>query len=77
MPGNGVREARGIVVLAQEDRFRLQTREGRSFLFVLGGGGAAVSLDRLEAMAGSGRVIRVHYRGEPEAGAVALAIQPG
>ncbi len=64
-------EARGTIVLAQEDRFRLQTPDGRSLLFVLGDG---VGLGELTSLAEAGRPVVVCYRGEPEAGAVATRI---
>ena len=69
------RETRGVVVLAQEDRFRLQTPDGRSLLFILDGAGASVSLERLAALARSGDIVQVRYRGEPESGAVALRVE--
>ncbi len=69
------REALGTVVLAQEDRLRLQTPDGRSLLFTLNGAGASISLERLAAMARLGSTVRVRYRGEPESGAVVLAVQ--
>ena len=67
-------EVRGTIVLAQEDRFRLQMADGRSILFILGAG-RGPSLDRLESLAGSGDVVLVRYSGDPESGAVAEEIR--
>lgn len=64
-------EARGTIALAQEDRFRLQTADGRSLLFVLGDG---VGLARLASLAEVRRPVVVCYKGEPEAGAVAVRV---
>ncbi len=63
-------EVRGVITLTQEDRFRIQTADGRSMLFVLGTA-LGHSLDRLEALAGSGDNVLVRYHGDAESGAVA------
>ncbi len=65
-----LREARGVITLAQEDRFRLQMADGRSALFVLGQA-LGHSLERLETLAGSGDEVLVRYRGDLDAGPVA------
>lgn len=80
MPNEGgreIRDERGTVVLAQEDRFRLQTDDGRSLLFIVGkqASPSVSNLEGLEALAESRRRIRVIYRGEPDAGAVAIQLQ--
>ncbi len=69
-----LQEVRGTVALVQEDRFRLQMADGRSILFILGAG-RGPSLERLESLAGSGDVVLVRYRGDPESGAVAEEIR--
>ncbi len=66
----GLREVEGTVALIQEDRFRLQAEDGRSMLFVLGRS-AGASMSDLEMWASRGSRVRVRYRGEPDAGAVA------
>ncbi len=70
-----IHEVRGVVVLAQEDRFRLQTEDGCSMLMTVEAGTGA-GIEELEKLAGSGNVIRVRYKGEPDAGAVAVEILP-
>ncbi len=69
-----IHEATGAIVLAQEDRFRLQTAGGRSLLLTLNAAGTAASMEEVAALARSRRTVRVRYRGEPEAGAVAVAV---
>ncbi len=67
-------EVRGTIVLAQEDRFRLQLADGRSILFILGVG-RGPSLERLESLAASGDAVLVRYSGDRESGAVAEEIR--
>ncbi len=68
-----IHEARGIITLAQEDRFRLQTEDGHSLLLILDTG-MKESIEDLESLAGSHRKVMVRYQGEPDAGAVALEL---
>ena len=70
-----VGEVRGQIVLAQEDRFRIETHDGRSLLFVLGPG-AGPSLDEVDSWASSGTTVLVRYRGDPNAGLVAEEVHP-
>ncbi|MCL5025931.1 MAG: hypothetical protein M1531_05490 [Chloroflexi bacterium] len=72
--GSEIHEARGIVVLTQEDRFRLQTDEGRSLLLILNDK-AGPSPEDMESLTRSRQRVRVLYRGEPDAGAVALQVK--
>ena len=72
---DAIHEVEGKVVLAQEDRFRLETEDGRSFLLVVGAG-AGADIEDLESLAGSGKIVRVRFQGKPEAGAVALEVFP-
>ena len=74
MAGVDLQEVRGTISLAQEDRFRLRMADGRSILFILGAR-RGPSLERLESLAGSGEVILVRYRGDPDSGAVAEEIR--
>jgi hypothetical protein len=62
--------ARGLVVLAQEDRFRLQTDDGRSILLTLKPG-TNVSMENIESLADAGETVIAEYEGRPEEGAVA------
>ncbi len=70
-----VHEARGVIVLVQEDRFRMETKDGLSLLLILGNGSRS-SIEDLEKWASSSRRVHVRYRGVPEAGAVALEVRP-
>lgn len=72
--GPALREERGRIVLVEEDRFRLETEDGRSFLFVLGSG-AGRSMDEMESLAGSSRLVEVRYEGQPEAAPVAVEVR--
>ncbi|MHB1415624.1 MAG: hypothetical protein ACYC1C_10250 [Chloroflexota bacterium] len=67
-------EAKGTLVLVQEDRFRLQEDDGRSLLFVLGTQ-ESPSLEELESWAEAGRAVRVRYRGSLEEGPVAQEVR--
>jgi hypothetical protein len=71
---NGRLTAKGLVVLAQEDRFRLQTDDGRSILLTLKPG-TNVSMEDIESLANAGETVIAEYEGEPEAGAVALKVR--
>jgi len=66
-------DAEGVIVVTQEDRFRLQTADGRSLLFILDDG---TGMERVAALAAARRPVAVCYRGEPEAGAVATRVRP-
>jgi len=66
-------DAEGVIVVTQEDRFRLQTPDGRSLLFVLGDG---IGVEKVASLAAGRRPVAVCYRGEPEAGAVATRVEP-
>ena len=66
-------EARGVITLAQEDRFRLQTEDGHSLLLILDTGRKA-SIEDLESLVGSRKKVLVRYKGTPDAGAVALEV---
>lgn len=70
---SSIHEVLGTIVLAQEDRFRVQTKDGQSLLIGLGRGSGA-DIEDLESMAGSGKMVRVLYQGEPDAGAIALRV---
>lgn len=64
----------GEIVLAQENRFRMETRDGRSLLIILGDG-ARSSIEDLERLVRSRQLVTVRYQGEPDAGATALEIK--
>ena len=68
-----IHEARGIITLAQEDRFRLQTEDGHSLLLILDTG-TGTSIEDLESLVGSHKKVLVRYKGAPDAGAVALEV---
>ena len=70
-----VGEILGTVVLVQENRFRIDTEDGRSMLFVLGKG-PGPSLDDLALWADEGRKVLVRYRGDPLEGPVAEKVRP-
>lgn len=65
---------RGRIALVQEDRFRLETTDGRSLLLTIGPA-TGLSMDQLDSLASSGTLVTVIFKGEPDAGAVALNVQ--
>ena len=67
-------ELRGRIVIAQEDRIRVVDDEGRGFLFVVGRWRA--TLGQLARWRDDGTVVRVRYRGVPDAGATVTRIEP-
>ena len=70
---NEQREVAGVVTLMQEDRFRIETPDGVGMLFTLGMHANRKTAD-LARLVGSGRPVRVVYRGEPDLGAVATRV---
>ena len=66
---------RGVITVAQEDRVRLVDGQGRGYLFVLGKG-VWLGPAALWALARDRRPVTIVYEGEPDLGAVALAIRP-
>ncbi|MHB1416829.1 MAG: hypothetical protein ACYC1C_16405 [Chloroflexota bacterium] len=69
-----VHEVTGTIVLVQADRFRVQTKDGRSLLLVLGKG-FRPSIREVEEFLHSGHPVAVRYRGEPDGGGVAVTIK--
>lgn len=67
------REATGMVTLMQEDRFRIETPDGVGMLFTLGMHANRTS-DEIARFVGTGRLVRVVYRGEPDLGAIATRV---
>jgi len=67
-------EVEGSVVLAQEDRFRVQLDDGRSILFVLGGG-AGPSMEEMDSWAATGRRVHVRFRTRADYSAVAEEVR--
>jgi len=65
---------RGVVTVAQEDRIRVVDAAGRGYLFVVGKR-VRRSLPELWALARDRRTVEVVYSGEPDLGAVALAVR--
>lgn len=74
MAEQGINEVVGELILVQEDRFRMQTKDGRSLLLIMGKG-IGETLEDMQSMAERGEEVTVRYRGEPEAGAVAVSVQ--
>ena len=64
----------GVVTLMQEDRFRVETRDGRGALFTLSRE-ANVGVPDLERIVGTGEAVRVSYVGEPDVGATAVRVE--
>jgi len=64
----------GSNVRCQEDRFRLQTGDGRSILLTLKPRTNA-PMEDIESYAESGETVIAEYTGEPEAGAVAVKVR--
>lgn len=71
LPDRG--ELRGVILVVQEDRFRLQDERGRGYLLTLGRR-AGISMDGVRRAAALGLPIRVHYKGMPDLGAVATRV---
>lgn len=63
------------MTVAQEDRLVILTADGRALLFILGPG-AGPGLEEIEAWSRDGKAVVVRYEGEPDAGAVAVAVAP-
>ncbi len=70
-----IQEEEGSVVLAQEDRFRIQTDDGRSILFILGAT-AGGSLQDLDSWATAGRRVHVRFRSRADYAPVAEEVHP-
>jgi hypothetical protein len=68
-------KVRGIVILIQEDRFRLEDEQGRGYLFTLGWEAGASTAD-LYVWSGQKTPVTVECRGAPDLGAVALKVFP-
>ncbi len=60
-----LKEVKGHIVLIQEERFRLASSEGSSFLFDLAHG-APISMRDLAEWARAKQELVVEYEGEPE-----------
>ena len=71
----GTDEARGVIVVVQEDRFRLLTADGQGLAFILGAR-AALGSAELRRWRDAALPVVVRYRGEPDMGAVAVAVAP-
>src|ERR1041384_6794036 len=67
-------EVIGRITITQEDRIRVMDRDGRGYLFVVRKGSA--TLGELERWRDAGVLLRVRYRGVPDAGAVARSVEP-
>lgn len=63
----------GIITIVQESRFRLQAGDGRGYLFVLHAG---LDADKLRDYQRNNIPVTVSYAGQPDAGAVARAVNP-
>lgn len=66
-------EVRGRITIVQEDRIRVVDDLGRGYLFVVWKRAAAT--ERLEQWRDARTVVRVTYRGLPDAGALAERIE--
>jgi len=73
--GTEVHELEGRIVLAQEDRFRLELDDGRSILLILGSG-TGRSMGELEGWAATGRRVHLRFRGREDYGPVAEEVLP-
>ncbi len=73
--GQALAEVRGTMVLAQENRFRIETEDGRSVLFVLGKG-SGPSLGTIASWAKAGQIVVVRYKGKLVAAPVAEQVHP-
>jgi formate-dependent nitrite reductase membrane component NrfD len=69
------RQITGVVTIAQEDRIRVIDADGRGYLFVVGKH-VTLTQQALWALARDQATVTVVYRGEPDLGAVALAVRP-
>ena len=66
----------GRITVVQEQRFRLTTEDGRSFLFVLDRK-SPVHLPAVRRFRESDRQVRIEYSGEPNTGSgIAHIVQP-
>ena len=66
-------QVRGIIILVQEDRFRLEDAQGHGFLFILGRQ-AGASMRDLHRWSESRIPVTVQYEGPPDLGAVAIRV---
>jgi hypothetical protein len=65
----------GVIVVSQEDRFRLRADDGRGLLFTLHRGSNATA-DDLARLARSGDRVRVEFEGVPDVSALARRLEP-
>lgn len=65
----------GVVVIAQEDRFRLRADDGRGLLFTLHRRANASAGD-LARLARTGDRVRVEFEGVPDVSALARRLEP-
>lgn len=63
-------EVEGVIVVAQEDRFRLRADDGRGLLFTLHRRANADAADIAE-LADTGERVRVQFEGIPDVSALA------
>ncbi|HEU4647817.1 MAG TPA: hypothetical protein VFS33_02060 [Gemmatimonadales bacterium] len=67
-------EVIGRITVVQEDRIRVVDADGRGYLFIVQKRRAAH--DDLARWRDQGTWLQIRYRGVPDAGAVATALQP-
>ena len=73
---NGTRTATGYITIVQEQRFRITTDSGQSFLFTLAGN-APLHLSDLNRLQHAHTHVSVAYTGDPNlTSGVAHAVQP-
>lgn len=65
----------GVMTIVQEDRVRLVDGLGRGYLFVIGKR-VRLTPAALWALVRDQRLVTIVYQGEPDLGAVAVAIRP-
>ncbi|MCX6020282.1 MAG: hypothetical protein NTZ05_00840 [Chloroflexi bacterium] len=63
----------GVISIVQEDRFRLITADGRGLGFILGARSWRTAGD-LRRWRDAAQPVEVRYHGEPDMGAVAVAV---